>query len=346
MAKVKRPAALQSEVRLRKWPPGRVSQLKLFLGHLQQAIGISLAAQVEQSPKRTFSEFIPRIVPQNVTVDVEFREVRVFWVAPRGLINLLFYEVDISGTVGFFSIDRFSTPETSYVFPELDDGTTYYIRMRVVTKDGEVGPWSDTESATTPMAQAFGLYDGREETTRVSTRGSSWDEVYQRQYSAIGGKVYYAIDYDVRVARKWGIAGNVEWADLTFRWLDAPTFYPAESDFGQAGSEFHVSTYSTNQTLGAANFYVFSVRTDSFTTKLVIPGTWANTRRGTFVQKFSTISSGPHTFRLEAQASRNHSSGVFRNDFYPTQGQTNITYGSDAIVKVKNFNIFEALVDG
>jgi len=345
MAKVSRPRALQSEVRLRKWPAGRVAQLKLFLGHLEQAIGISLAAQVEQSPKRKFSEFVPKIVPQDVTVDVEFREIRFFFKTPRGLKNLLFYEYDISATSGFYNLDRFVSPETSYVFPNLSDGVTYYMRVRVVTKDGEVGPWSDVESATTPFAQAFGIYDGIERTTRVSTRGNLWDSVYQRQYNAIGGKTYYAIDYEVNAIRKWRINGNVEWTDVTFRWMDAPTFYPTTTDFVQVGSEFHVSTYATNQELSPAPFYLFSVVTDGFTTPLEIPGTWRNTRRGTFVQKFNTISSGPHTFKLEASITPTHNGSVFKNDFYPSQGKANFIYGSDALVKVKNFNIFEALIN-
>jgi hypothetical protein len=354
MAKVKRPAALQSEVRLRKWPAGRVSQLKLFLGHLEQAITISLAAQVEQSAKRKFSEFIPKITPQDVLVEVEYRELRIFFTAPRGLKNLLFYEFDISATAGFFSLDRFASPETSYMFPNLLDGQTYYVRIRVVTKDGEVGPWSDTEEGTTPIAQAFGMYDGTEWTTRISTRGNQWDRVYQRAYNAIGGKTYYAIDYDIQVARSWAADGNVEQTDLTFRWMDAPTFYPIDSDFVQAGSEFHVSSYASNQNLSQTAFYVFAVVTDGFTTPLSIPGTWQNERRGTFVQKFNTIAGGPHTFRLEATAIGNHQGAIFKNDFvsativggtHDGDDITNFTYGSDALVKVKNFNIFEALVD-
>ena len=357
MARVKRPRALQSEVRLRKWPPGRISQLKLFLGHLEQAINISLAAQVEQSPRRKFSEFIPKITPQDVDLEVEYRELRIFFTAPRGLKNLLFYEFDISGTAGFFNLDRFASPETSYVFANLIDGFTYYVRIRVVTKDGEVGPWSDTESGTTPIAQAFGLYDGREETVRISTRGNQWDRVYQRQYNAIGGKTYYAIDYEVNVARSWNVGYNCEFTDLTFRWMDAPTFYPVDSDFQQAGSEFHVTSYATNAALSYSPFYVFSVHTNGFPTPLVIPGTWQNERRGTFVQKFTEIAGGPHTFKLEAMAMPNHDNSVFKNEFYsgaigivgdpanPTRPATDFKYGSDAIVKVKNFNIFEALVD-
>ena len=153
MAKVKRPAAIQSEVRLKKWPAGRVSQLKLFIGHLEQAVGVSLAAQVEQSPKRKFSEFVPKIVSQDVTAVVEYREARIRFTPPRGLKNLLFYEFDISATAGFFNIDRFTSPDPHYVFPALANGTTFYIRFRVVTKNGDVGPWSDTEILTTPISQ-------------------------------------------------------------------------------------------------------------------------------------------------------------------------------------------------
>lgn len=345
MARVKRPAALQSEVRLKRWPAGRVAQLKLFLGHLEQAVGVSLAAQVEQSPKRRFSEFVPKVVPQDVTVDVEYREIRYHFRAPRGLKNLLFYEFDISITEGFFNVDRVTSPETSYVFPSLANGTTFYLRVRVVTKNGEVGPWSATTAATTPISQAFGMYDGREVTTRVSKSGNEWDTVYERQYSAIGGKTYYAIDYEISIFRKWGIQSNVEWSDGIFRWMEAPTFYPTASDFVQRGTEFLVSTYATNQLLSPTLFYVFAVKTQSFGNSLIIPGTWQNKRRGTFVQKFSEITEGAHTFRLEAKLTavdENH--GGYPNDFIPNAA-TKIQYGSDMRVSVKNFNIFEVLVD-
>lgn len=344
MAKVKRPSAIQSEVRLKKWPAGRVSQLKLFLGHLEQAVGVSLAAQVQQSPKRKFSEFVPKIVPQDVTAVVEYREARINFEPPRGLKNLLFYEFDISATAGFFNLDRFTSPDPHYVFPSLANGTTFYIRFRVVTKNGDVGPWSDTEVLTTPISQAFGLYDGREVETRVSLKGDYWDTVYERQYSAIGGKMYYAIDYEVNVYRKWGAEGNVEWSDGIFRWTDAPSFYPANSDFKQRGSEFLVSTYASNQRLSPSPFYLFSVTTNGYSTALTIPGTWQNERRGTFVQKFETIDSGPHTFRLEGRLIATHGNSVFKNDFAAGAGFTKFVYGADMRVKVKNFNIFEVLV--
>ena len=102
-----------AEVRLRKWPAGRVSQLKLFLGHLEQAVGISLASQVQQSPKRKFSEFVPKIVPQDITIDVEYKEIRVTFKVPRGIKNLLFYEYQISLTEGFFNFDQFISPNAT-----------------------------------------------------------------------------------------------------------------------------------------------------------------------------------------------------------------------------------------
>ncbi len=345
MARVKIPRP-NADVRLKHWPPGRVSQLKLFLGHLEQAVGISLAAQVEQSPKRRFSEFVPKIVPQDITVDVEYREIRFFFGTPRGLKNLLFYEFDISLTAGFFNVDRFVSPDQSYVFSSLTDDVTYYLRVRVVTKNGEVGPWSDTETATTPVSQAFGLYDGTEYVRTIKDNAFyPWQIVYERQYTAIGGKTYYAVDYDVSVSRKWLTDANTEWTDVDFKWMDKGV---SDNNFNQVGQVFSVSTYSTNGTGSQSPFYVFSVLTEGYTTPLIIPGQWENPRRGTFVQKFSTIETGAHTFRLEARVIKNHDSREFKNDFYAGAigtDETGIVYGSNARIKLKNFNIFEALVD-
>ncbi len=183
--------ATQTEVRLRKWPAGRVSQLKLFLGHLEQAVGISLAAQVQQSPRRTFSEFVPKIVPQDITTAVSFKEIRVSFETPKGIKNLLFYEYQLSATEGFFNFDQFQSPETTYIWPGLDEGTQYFLRIRIVTKNGEVGPWSDAEDVSTPFSQSYGLYDGSESTTRVSAKNNSpWTPIFDRDYTAIGGKAY------------------------------------------------------------------------------------------------------------------------------------------------------------
>ena len=342
MARVKVPRP-QPEVRLRHWPAGRVSQLKLFLGHLEQAIGVSLAAQVEQSPKRKFSEFVPKIVSQDIVLDVEYREIRFFFIVPRGQKNLLFYEYDISLTEGFFNVDRFASPDPSYVFAGLNDGIKYYIRARVVTKNGEVGPWSDPENGTTPLAQAFGIRDGTEFQTRITDSAFyPWQIVWERTYTAIGGKTYYALDYDIEIFRKSGPDGNVEWADIEFKWMDRSV--SSSPLFVQVGQQFNLTTYSTNGTLSRSPFYEFAVTTNNFYVPLVIPGSWNNPRRGTFVQKFQTIEAGAHTFRLEANIISDHSSNEFKNDFVFSSGGS-VIYGSDANISVKNFNIFEVLVE-
>ena len=92
------------------------------------------------------------------------------------------------------------------------------------------------------------------------------------------------------------------------------------------------------------------MHTEGYDTPLEIPGTWQNPRRGTFVQKFTEIASGDHTFRLEARVIADHGIG-FPNDFIPNFYASSgvpgadISYGADAFIKLKNFNIFEALVD-
>jgi hypothetical protein len=361
---------LNSQVRLRKWPPGRVAQLKLFLGHLEQAVGVSLASQVEQSPKRKFSEFVPKIVPQDVTVDVSYRELRITFEPPRGLRNLLFYEYDISATEGFFNLERFNSPEPFFIWPNLTEGVTYYLRVRVVTKNGEVGPWSDTESATTPFTQNYGLYDGTEFSHIVKGQGNfyPWQIVWRRRYNAIGGKIYYAVDYEVEPAREWGgggygagsaSGGNIEWCDLAFKWMER---LEGETEWSQKGNEFFVTTYATTKSFGNSGFYAFNVFTEGYDPVsptgaggilrgLYMPGQWSLPRRGTFVQPLREIVAGTHEFRLECKVMEHPtSSGAYPNDFqhvYTDWGAEggNFKYQSNAKVKVKNFNIFEALLD-
>jgi hypothetical protein len=337
-----------AEVRLRKWPAGRVSQLKVFLGHLEQAVGVSLAAQVEQSPKRKFSDFVPKIVPQDIETEVSHKEIRVSFEPPKGLKNLLFYEYQLSATEGFYNFDQFQSPDTNYLWLGLTEGATYFLRLRVVTKDGEVGPWSDVIEIETPFAQAYGLYDGQERSQRITAANNfAWVPLWERDYAAIGGLAYYAIDYDVQVARVWGIqgaSGNVEWSDLEFRWMENVGATGEESDFVQKGQQFFTTTYGTNSDFGTSGFYSFAVGVSEFTSPLECPGTWVNARRGTFVQKFSNMESSNYTIRLEGRITPKRRAV---NDFYPYDREsTSITYNRDALVKLKNFNIFEALVKG
>jgi hypothetical protein len=338
-----------AEVRLRKWPAGRVSQLKLFLGHLEQAVGVSLAAQVEQSPRRKFSEFVPKIVSQDIDIGVSYKEIRVTFETPRGVKNLLFYEYQISATEGFYNFDQFHSPETQYLWSNLNEGTQYYIRIRVVTKDGDVGPWSDVEAVATPYSQAYGLYDGEEREERLSTKNNNpWVPIYEREYQAIGGKAYYAIDYDIQVTRDWGFStseedrGNIEWSDCEFRWMENVGATGEEEDYVQKGQQFFTTSYATNSNFGVSGFYSFKVGVSGYTTALENNGTWVNAKRGTFVQKFSTMEADVYSIRLEGRVVVPRRSS---NDFYPYDRESSaFQYYSDSKVTVKNFNIFETLV--
>lgn len=328
--KVTRP---NQDVNLREWPPGRVAQLKLFLGHLENAINTSLAAQVAQSPSREFSEFVPVVVPQDIDVQVEFREIRLQWKAPRGLKNFLFYEVQISETERFFQFGQAETPIPSFVFPDLADATTFFMRLRVVTKDGLVGPWSTPVSATTPFAQAFGVRDNLPSRVLIGTE--NFVPLLERTYNAIGGEAYYAIDYDVEVSISNDTTRNVEWADLEFKWL---------VDGNQIGQTFAVTTYGTNNTtvLGSDMEVKTQDIGDFPDDSLLIPGRFSLPRRGTFVQKLTNLSEGFHTFYLMG---RRFSEDLHptSNDFYFNDAVSRPKYGSNAVITLRNFHAFEVL---
>ena len=170
-----------------------------------------------------------------------------------------------------------------------------------------------------------------------------WSTVFERSYTAIGGKAYYSIDYEMSIQTKWSDDYNIEWSDVDFRWMERPE---GADNWSQRGQNFTVSTYSSNLSHAFSPFYTFEVITRDFVTPTNIPGTFENKRRGTFIQKFSEIGSGTINFRLQANVITDHSDTLFRNDFYAGLGfeGTNIGYGSNVKVKLKNFNIFEALV--
>ena len=59
------------DVRLRKWPGGRVAALKLMISRLEDALNNTLGAQVDQSPVRITSDQVPFII--NFKVDGGYR---------------------------------------------------------------------------------------------------------------------------------------------------------------------------------------------------------------------------------------------------------------------------------
>lgn len=327
-----------SEVRLRKWPAGRVAQLKLFLGHLENAINTSLAAQVLQSSSRKFSEFVPIVPFQNIRGQVEFREIRIELDPPKGLRDFLFYEYQISKTVGFFQFDQFTTPEPSFVFADLEDAIDYFIRLRVVTKSGFVGPFSDTFTASTPFAKSFQFFDGTELTNTINA--PTFQELFNFDYDALGGDVYYGIQYEVEAVASASTTNNITWSDLELRWL---------IDGDQLGQNMRITVYRGNIEANAADGSIPAALqarvTDigQFDTSniLEIFSPFSTVRRGSLVQKVTNlIADTTHTFSME---------GRVRSDLHPTPNDfiftsgSNVSYGRRVDVTFKNFSIFEVI---
>lgn len=335
MTRFERVRPNQEIQKLKEWSGARAAQLKLFVGHLESAFHSSLAAQVAQSSKREFSEFVPKIVDQDITTEIEFREARIFWEPPRGLRDFLFYELQISSTSNFSNFDVFVTSDPLFVFPNLLDGRTYYIRIRVVTKNQLFGPWTNNITVTTPFSQSYGLFDGTEFLVPVSNIGGAFQTLFSRDYTAIGGKTYYSIDYEIEIQTTQFEDKNLEWADVEFQW---------NLDGNQVGQNFLVTTYGVTDTtfyLGS-NLEAITADVGSFPSDhLLLPGPFKLARRGTFVQKFSTITSGSHTITLVGRVINNHPTP---NDWVFNAGATQARYGRPAFVTLKNFNIFEALV--
>jgi hypothetical protein len=354
--KVEKP---QQDINLRKWGAGRVAQLRVVMGHLEQAVNGPLAAQVAQSPSRKFNQFIPKIVEQNITTQVAWREIRAQFSEPRGLRDFLFYEAQFGVTENFAQFEGFISPIPSFVFTQLIDNTTYYYRVRVVTKNGLVGPWSETQSGTTPFSQGFGLFDGTETIAAIAQDG--WGAIFERTYTSIGGKAYYSIDYEATILKSFPVDANLEWADVELRWM---------VNDKQVGQNFLLTVYGThNQQLAAigddmecitADIGSFDeVADDSSRDTLFIPGTFDFPQTGTFIQKFTTLDTddNDYTFKLEGRRINWHptpndwqfltaAAGAAASPPVTAGSLTEVEYGSNVIMKVKNFNVFETLVDG
>lgn len=344
MAEFKRLKPSQEIRHLKGWGPGRVSQLKLFVSHLETAFGNSLAAQVSQSSKKKFSEFVPKIPFQDITTNVEYREILIDFVEPRGLRDFLAYEAALSLTSNFAQFEFFTVPSPQFIFPGLLDGTTYYIKIRVLTKSGLVGPWSDTIEASTPFSQGYGLKDGTETVSYVS--GQTFYDVFTRNYRAIGGTGYYSIDYEIEpvYVTPGDDDENVNHSDIELQWF---------VDDDQVGQNFIVSTYAIHGLSGTYGTDLEAITADvgnhATDDNLVIPGPVKLRRRGTFTQKFTSLSAGVQTISLKARildASVGHRPNAWiHNELIDGTGTGSFAvYGTPMLIRLKNFNIFEALV--
>jgi len=344
MSEYRRAFPNQETNNLKEWTPGRHSQLRLFVAHLENAFNSSLAAQVSQSNKRVFSPFIPKIPDQDINSEVEYREIRLAWAAPKGLKQFLFYETQISETPNFANLDSFVTSDPFYVFPNLLDGRTYYIRIRVVTKNQLFGPWSNNIVAVVPFSQAYGYFDGSAFTAPIFL-SEEFQPIFEIDYNAIGGRAYYSIDYEISINVTGSPIYNVEWTDVELQWI---------VEDNQVGQNFFVTSYGTNNTAAFPLGSILEVKTadiGDFTTpdSLLMTGPFKLIRRGAFVQKLSTLVAGSNVIQLKARVINWHpepNDWIFNDtpaDSDDADPISSVVYGSPATITTKNFNIFEVL---
>lgn len=316
------------QVRLKKWPPGRVSQLKLLLSTLDKAANAALAGQITQTSKRVYSPFVPKIVLGTSDVSIEFREVGIAFAPPQGLRRFLFYEFHQATDESFSSYEIFLTPEPKYTFSNLLDEQTYFFRVRVVTTDALHGPWSDTVKGETPAAKAVAIFDIAGHETNVMS--SSWVSVVTYSYNnAVGGTVFYNCEYEIIANYS---AASVNIADIEFRWL---------VDNEQQGRNFLVTAYTINPDALQVRMQNLIVG-NSAPAYSVVPA-YPFTRSGSFIQRPHSTTQGAHTIRLQAR-----NAGT---DYRPAANEPTWasilgvpltpTYTAGAIVYTKNFGIFE-----
>jgi hypothetical protein len=354
-------------LRLKSWDAGRIAQLKLFTAHLETAVNKALAAQVSQTPSRDFSEFVPIIPVQNIEGEVEYREIRIQITPPKGIKNFLFYEFDISESSNFFQFERFQSAEPFYVFTDLQDAAVYFIRIRVVTTKGQVGPWSETFEGTTPLAKSQHFKQDFEVSHTIKARLSDqpvwnnqiivlptvggvpepnwddsvadegWNDVYLFSFEGIGGVNYYSIEYEAQIVRG-SSATFIHWVDAEFRWIRDTSFGSGITTSTQIGQNMPLTLFGADSS-SSADFTTANV-----TGNVSIPQTnWATSRRGTFLQKFSALPEGNYTLRLQCR--------IMPGGIHPTPldytGE-GVIYADDSsgdgpnlFIRLKFFNLFE-----
>ncbi len=130
------------DVRLRKWPGGRVAALKLMISRLEGALENTLGAQVDQSPVRVTSDQVPFIL--DFKVDGGYRLFKVSFPTPPGLVDLLFYEIFHDDNAGFTDPTILRTPMTNVMISGVGLGETRFFKARVVNSSFEASTFTET----------------------------------------------------------------------------------------------------------------------------------------------------------------------------------------------------------
>ena len=327
------------ETRLRRWPAGRVNQLKLFLSHMRTATDSSLAAQVVQTGSRTFSQFFPKIVEQDIRTELSYREIRLIFKVPRGLRKFLFYEAQIARFENFNNFDQFQSPEPAFVFTALSPGTRYFIRVRVVSTEGEVGPWSDTFGLTSLRARASSTFDNR---TIGAVISDNWKTLASWEHEGVGGRLLYMVNFETRIQQLLSPDFNLWWADQEFRFLENNV---------QVGHTFKNTNYAVSAirsgllpVSGTSTFLEPNIEGTISTGAFLLPGPFTAIRSGTLCQKIHAVAAEPITISLQARKINQHDSD---RSWIPSldPNKTIVNFDSDVNIRLRNFGSFEYVVD-
>jgi hypothetical protein len=255
----------------------------------------SLASQIQQTGSRLFTEFLPKITIHDIVIEVNYHEIRFIYKPPRGLRKFLFYEQDVSRFENFSNFDRYQSCEPVFTFTELEPGITYFFRLRVVSTDGEVGPWSETIEQAALRARASSVFDNRTISAFISqvSNITSWQDVLTSNHTAVGGSIFYMCNFYIRPQLQSSPLYNLTWSDLEFRWTE---------NGNQIGNTYQITNYNVRgvRAIGGTqlgNNIKGTIDRGSFT----LPGPLRTIRTGTFCQKLHQIQSGNLVIKLQAR---------------------------------------------
>jgi hypothetical protein len=286
---------------------------------------------------------LPKIVTTDITTEINYREIRLIFSAPRGLRKFLFYEQDVSRFPNFNRFDRFYSPEPVFTFTALEPGVTYYFRIRVVSTEGEVGPWSDNVVVTALGARASSVFNNRTLGGIVNSNavGNSWKTVLEVNHTAIGGILFYMINFELRHLNNFSPQFNVSWNDIEFRWT--------ENDV-PVGGNFHATTYGIYQistvtpTEDGVTILQKGISGTISKGAFDMPGNFTGIRSGTFCQRLHEVVSGTITIKLQARLINPHpSSHSWLSSLDPALNRVRYTQG--ARLRMRNFSSFEYICD-
>lgn len=207
--------SIMAEVRLRDWPAGKVAQMKLAIQRLEEAVNFTIAAQVKQGTARIFSTRVPKITDFNVAPG--FRSFQLDFTTPKGIVDLLLYEVQHDTSGAFPSPTTLTFTDTHVVLagdPTVEE--TRFFRIRVINSKFEAGPWSDIESATSTPFKIVINRNAQVEVTIVPANYDEWVDIATKSYVSTGGPISISAHVGTDLERDdFGVrGGTIEWRIL------------------------------------------------------------------------------------------------------------------------------------